>query len=93
MIRTFADRRTEDVYLGNPAKGLSRAVQRAAQRRLEYLQAARQLDDLRAPPGNRLEKLMGNLAGRHSMRVNDQWRIIFEWHDGDAYLVEIIDYH
>ena len=62
-------------------------------RKLVAVDAAEQLDDLRVPPGNRLEKLRGNRAGQHSIRVNDQWRICFRWKDGNAYEVEIVDYH
>ena len=68
-------------------------VQRVALRKLRMLDAAAELGDLRVPPGNRLEKLAGNRAGQHSIRINDQWRICFRWRDGDAYEVEIADYH
>jgi len=64
-----------------------------ALRKLRMLDAAARLDDLRVPPGNRLERLRGDRAGQHSIRVNDQWRICFRWHGGDAYDVEILDYH
>ena len=62
-------------------------------RKLALVDAAEQLEDLRVPPGNRLEKLRGNRAGQHSIRVNDQWRVCFRWKDGDAFEVEIVDYH
>ncbi len=62
-------------------------------RKLEWLNAARDVADLRIPPGNRLEKLTGNRAGQYSIRINDQWRLCFEWRDGDAWGVEIVDYH
>lgn len=62
-------------------------------RKLVQLEAAERLDELRVPPGNRLEKLRGDRAGQHSIRVNDQWRVCFRWRDGDAYDVEIVDYH
>jgi proteic killer suppression protein len=68
-------------------------VQRLAQRKLVILDAAESLQDLRLPPGNRLERLSGDRAGQHSIRVNDQWRICFHWRDGDAHDVEIVDYH
>jgi len=64
-----------------------------ALRKLAMLDAAESLDDLRVPPGNRLEKLSGKRTGQHSIRINDQWRICFEWRDGDAHQVEIVDYH
>jgi proteic killer suppression protein len=74
-------------------KKLPASVQRAALRRLLILDAAQQLADLRVPPGNRLERLRGARAGQHSIRVNDRWRICFRWRGGDAYDVEIVDYH
>ena len=70
-----------------------RAIERVARRKLLYLHRARTLGDLRAPPGNRLEALRGDRAGQHSIRINDQWRICFRWDSGDAYDVEIVDYH
>jgi proteic killer suppression protein len=93
MIRSFRDRETEKVFMREPRTRFGRAVQRAALRKLLILNAAESLDDLRVPPGNRLEKLSGNRRGQHSIRVNDQWRICFRWSDGDAYDVEIVDYH
>ena len=68
-------------------------MQRQAQRKLMALNNAKDLNDLRAPPGNRLERLRGDRRGQHSIRINDQYRICFEWHDGDAFEVEIVDYH
>jgi proteic killer suppression protein len=70
-----------------------RAIERVARRRLLYLNRARVLGDLAAPPGNRLEALKGDRRGQHSIRINDQWRVCFTWKDGDAYDVDIIDYH
>lgn len=93
MIRSFRDRETERVFLRERRTKFSRAVQRLALRKLLILDAAESLGDLRVPPGNRLEKLAGNRAGQHSIRVNDQWRICFRWQDADAYDVEIVDYH
>jgi proteic killer suppression protein len=93
MIRSFRDRETEQVFLREVGTKLGRAVERAALRKLLVLDAAESLGDLRVPPGNRLEKLTGDRAGQHSIRVNDQWRICFRWSDGDAYDVEIVDYH
>jgi proteic killer suppression protein len=70
-----------------------RAIERVARRKLLYLHRAQRLEDLRVPPGNRLEALKGNRKGQHSIRINDQWRICFTWKDGDAFDVEIVDYH
>ena len=70
-----------------------RAIERAARRRLLYLHAAKKLEDLRVPPGNRLEALKGDRSGQHSIRINDQYRICFIWRDSEAYEVEIVDYH
>jgi len=92
MIRSFRDRRTESLFRRDRVKGFSHDVQHAALRKLVILDAAESLDDLRVPPGNRLEKLKGDRKGQHSIRVNDQWRICFVWSDGDAYAVEIADY-
>jgi proteic killer suppression protein len=93
MIRSFADEQTERLFNRLPVKKLARPLQRAALRKLVLLDAAEALDDLRVPPGNRLEKLAGDRAGQYSIRVNDQWRICFQWSDRDAYEVEITDYH
>lgn len=68
-------------------------IERVARRKLLYLHRARRLDDLRVPPGNRLEALKGDRRGQHAIRVNDQWRICFAWREGDAFEVEIVDYH
>ncbi len=93
MIRSFCDQRTEHVFRRQRVKGLSHELQRAALRKLVILDAADSLVDLRVPPGIRLEKLKGDRHGQHSIRVNDQWRICFVWSRGDAYEVEITDYH
>jgi proteic killer suppression protein len=93
MIRSFRDRDTEAVFRGEPCGRFARPVQRAAQRKLRMLDAAETPDDLRVPPGNRLEKLVGRRRGQFSVRVNDQWRVSFRWADGDAHEVEIADYH
>jgi proteic killer suppression protein len=93
MIKSFADDDTERIFQRDPAKRFPHSLQRVALRKLLMLDAAKSLDDLRVPPGNRLEKLVRDRAGQHSIRVNDQWRICFEWSDGDAYEVEIVDYH
>ena len=93
MIRTFRDPQAENIFQRQRVKGLSQDVQRAALRKLVILDAAELLDDLRVPPGNRLEKLKGDRKSQYSIRINDQWRICFVWSDGDAYDVEITDYH
>lgn len=93
MIRSFHDRDTERLFHREPSLRLSRDVQRIALRKLRMLDAAQSLTDLRVPPGNRLEKLRGDPEGAYSIRINDRWRICFEWRDGDAYRVEITDYH
>lgn len=96
MIASFGDRGTEAVFHGSP-KGLIRryapAVARVAVRKLDMVNAAQMLADLQAPPGNRLEALRGDLKGFHSIRVNEQWRIVFRWRDGNAHEVRLVDYH
>ena len=93
MVKTFASKQTEKVFLRQSVLKLSRDLQRMALRKLLILDAAERLDDLRVPPGNQLEKLGGNRQGQYSIRINDQWRICFRWQAGDAYDVEIADYH
>ena len=93
MIRSFADKETEKIFGREFSRKLPKDIQRIARRKLEILDAAESLNDLRVPPANRLEKLKGNRSHQHSIRINDQWRICFEWHDRDAYEVEIVDYH
>ena len=93
MIRSFRDRDAERLFERQRIKRLGPEVQRVALRKLRMLDAAVGLEDLRVPPGNRLELLRGDRAGQHSIRVNDRWRICFRWRDGDAYNVEIVDYH
>jgi proteic killer suppression protein len=93
MIRNFRDELTERLFDRLPVKKLARPLQRAALRKLVLLDAAESLNDLRFPPDNHLEKLTGDRAGQYSIRINDQWRVCFEWSDGDAYEVEITDYH
>jgi proteic killer suppression protein len=93
MIRSFRDRDTERLFRRETRTKIIRSIQRSALRKLWMLDAAESLDDLRAVPGNRLEKLGGDRAGQYSIRINDQWRICFRWTDGDAYDVEIVDYH
>ena len=93
MIRSFRDKDTKKVFLRERIRQLDKELQRIAQRKLLILDAAESLADLRFPPGNRLEKLTGDRAGQHSIRIKDQWRVCFRWSEGDAYYVEIVDYH
>ncbi|MEM8556963.1 MAG: type II toxin-antitoxin system RelE/ParE family toxin [Bacteroidota bacterium] len=93
MIRTFASKGTEALFRRRPSRKLPGDIQRRAYRKLLILDAVVSLDDLRIPPGNRLEALKGDRAGQHSIRINQQWRLCFVWDDGDAYDVEIVDYH
>ncbi|PJH75082.1 MAG: plasmid maintenance system killer family protein [Anaerolineae bacterium CG_4_9_14_0_8_um_filter_58_9] len=93
MIKTFADKETEKLFRRTFSRKLPQNVQRAARMKLEVLDAAEVLQDLRVPPGNRLEKLSGDREGQHSIRINDQWRICFVWKEGNAHEVEITDYH
>ena len=93
MIKTFKDRDAERLFRREPVKRLGRNVQRIALRKLRMLDAATVLDDLRVPPANRLEKLKGDRAAQFSIRINQQGRVCFNWRSGDAYDVEIVDYH
>jgi proteic killer suppression protein len=92
MIASFRDRDTEALFRLRRVRRFG-AIERAALRKLAMIDAAVRLDDLLAPPGNRLEALKGDRAGQHSIRINDQWRICFRWAEGDAHDVEIVDYH
>lgn len=92
MIRSFHDSRAEALFHDQDVPRL-RAIERAARRKLFYLHQARRLEDLRVPPGNRLEALKGSRRGQYSIRINDQWRICFRWSNGDVWDVEIVDYH
>ena len=92
MIRSFADRDTERLFRRERVSRF-RSFDRIALRKLRMLDAAAGLTDLRSPPGNRLEKLKGDRDGQWSIRINDQWRICFAWKDGDAFDVEVVDYH
>lgn len=92
MIRSFCDSRTESLFNDQEVPRF-RSIERVARRKLVYLHRAQRLEDLRVPPGNRLEALRGDRKGQHSIRINDQWRICFRWKDGDAFDVEIVDYH
>ncbi len=93
MIRSYKDTKTADVASGKGRKGFPAALLRPAIRKLTMLENAMELDDLRSPPGNRLEALKGDRVGQHSIRINDQWRICFVWTAAGAEDVEIVDYH
>ena len=93
MIISFADRDTERLFDRQQVRRFPTALRNVMLRKLLLLDAAVALDELRAPPGNRLEKLKGDRAGQHSIRVNQQWRVCFRWKDGAAHDVEIVDYH
>lgn len=93
VIRNFADKETEKIFNRGVSRRLPSDIQRIARRKLEILNAAASVQDLRSPPANRLEKLKGVREGQHSIRINDQWRICFRWSGSDAYDVEIADYH
>ena len=93
MIKSFRDKDTEWLFQRRVSQRFPPNLHRVAWRKLAQLDAAEQLGDLRVPPGNRLEKLSSQREGQYSIRINDQWRICFRWHDGDAYDVEITDYH
>ena len=93
MIRNFSDKEVEKVWSGAFSRRLPNVIQLVARRKLRMLNNAASLDDLRAPPANRLEALKGDRKGQHSIRINDQWRICFRWIDSDAHDVEIVDYH
>jgi proteic killer suppression protein len=93
VIKSFADRRTQDLFTTGAAKRFPTDVQARAVRKLEYVHLATTLDDLKVPPGNRLHALKGDRQGQHAIAINDQWRICFRFVDGDAYDVEVCDYH
>lgn len=96
MIRSFGDRLTEDLYHGRKSKRVLRldaGLVSATLRKLDMVEAAAGLEDPRVPPGNRLEALRDDLTGMHSIRANDQWRIVFRWSDGGADDVRLVDYH
>jgi len=93
VIKTFTDLQTEQLFVTGECRRLPPETARRARRKLEYIDLATNLDDLRVPPGNRLHKLVGDRAGQYSIAVNDQWRICFRFLKGGAYDVEIADYH
>jgi proteic killer suppression protein len=93
MIRSFADKDTEGIWNGTRSRKLPTGIQEKALVKLRLINRAQAIDDLRIPPGNRLEALKGDRQGTYSIRINDQWRICFDWHDRGAHNVEIVDYH
>jgi proteic killer suppression protein len=93
MIESFGDRRTKLIYDGTRVRGFPASLHKAAWRKLDMINNACKLQDLRVPPGNRLEALKGDLEGLYSIRINEQWRIIFRWRNGLAEDVQITDYH
>ncbi len=93
MIKTFKSKETEKIFHGRFSKKLPQNIQQLAERKLIMLHRAVDLKDLRAPPANHLEALSGVRDGQHSIRINNQWRICFEWHEDGVYAVEIVDYH
>ena len=93
MIKSFADRETERIFGREFSRRLPPDIQRRARVKLEILDAAEELADLNISPPNRLEQLRGRRSGQHGIRINEQWRICFVWRDGDAYDVEVVDYH
>ena len=93
MIKTFANKETAAVFVNQRVRCFGADLQRAARSKLAILNQAARLDDLRVPPGNRLERLKGDRADQWSIRINDQWRVCFHWHEGNAWDVEIKDYH
>lgn len=93
VIKSFRDKDTEQIWAGHVSRRLPTDMQRVARRKLRMVDNAQSLVDLRIPPANRLERLTGRRKGQHSIRVNDQWRVCFEWKRGHAYGVEVVDYH
>lgn len=93
MIKEFGDKQTEKIWNGIRSKKLPNEIQNVARRKLRMLNNAQEVNDLRIPPANILEKLKGDLKDFYSIRINNQWRIIFQWKNNDAYDVKIVDYH
>ncbi len=93
MIKSFGSKATETIWNGQFVKGLPNQIQQVARRKLRMISNAQDLNDMRVPPANRLEKLRGNREGYYSIRITAQWRIIFKWQSQDAYEVKIVDYH
>ena len=93
MIISFNDKVTRKIWEGERIKGLSIEIQEIARRKLRMLNNSQNINDLMIPPSNRLEKLKGNLKDFYSIRINDQWRIVFKWNNGNAEQVQVVDYH
>lgn len=93
MIKGFGDKESEKIWNGIRSKKLPSEIQNVVRRKLRMINNAQDINDLRIPPANRLEKLKGDMSKFHSIRINNQWRIIFEWRNNDAYDVSIVDYH
>ena len=93
MIKSFADKLTQELFITGQVRRFPQDVAKRAARKLEYVHLATRLDDLKVPPGNRLHALKGDREGQYSISINDQWRICFRFIDGDAYDVEVCDYH
>ena len=93
MIISFGDKKTNKIWEGERVKGLPTNIQEIARRKLRMLNNSQNINDLMIPPSNRLEKLNGNLKDLYSIRINDQWRIVFEWNNGNAEQVQVLDYH
>lgn len=93
MIKEFGNKESEKIWTGIRSKKLPSEIQNVARRKLRMINNAQEVNDLRIPPANRLEKLKGDLKEYHSIRINNQWRIIFQWKNDDAYDVKIVDYH
>jgi len=93
VIKSFQDKETQKIYSRERSRRLPDSIQQTALRKLRMLNNAASLNDLRVPPASRLEKLAGSRYGQYSIRINDRWRICFHWNEGDAYDVEIVDYH
>ena len=93
MINSFSDKSTEDLFNRRYVRNLPSTIQRVAYRKLLLIDGSERLEDLKVPPGNRLEKLSGSLSGKYSIRINVQWRIVFSWKENNAHEVEIVDYH
>lgn len=93
MIKGFGDKESEKIWNGIRSKKLPSEIQNVARRKLRMINNAHDINDLRVPPANRLEKLKGDMSKYHSIRINNQWRIIFNWKNNDAYEVSIVDYH
>ena len=93
MIKSFSDKYTKDLFNREKVRKYPPSILKVAYRKLLLIDATGRIDDLGVPPGNRLEKLSGNMSGKHIIRINNQWRIVFQWKEDNAYDVQIIDYH